>query len=316
MDEEVYFFANEEADSESDSEDFDLMCKSPPLSERLKKRNRQRKSPSKWAQTNKTDTDCSNGECSNAVTLDSAEAKALQQQLQQQQTSAIRINSSENAMEPAAAVQRRPNSKKIQQARVQRNNSFPSLPSHYERLRRTSSLKKKNHSIRYDEKFEDIDEDLINSENIKDDADSRSQFYDKFTQILKLFIRTNANTCDMPPTPTSQNGELSQSIGLHKLKVLNEVTETIENQELSPEISKTIISATKESLKPNVFENAKVKRLQSVKSMNSENIWFELYDFFVFYENRIDNVDIIKEKVIATRHRLVTLINTLNKTLF
>lgn len=297
------------ADNEDESDDndayydcveFEDYAKSPPETERLKKR----KSLLANANYNKNSTTPVNVE-TNAENV-VHDYHEQQQQHHQEQHSHIRSN------KPISRVQ--------------------SLPifSKSKRIQQTNDLNTSNKKLNI-EIIPDIDDDIINcfhsnavkNENLSqmdaDDYKDRSEFYDRFSAVLKLILKP-ANTFELARTNSGESQNIASPSSEH-IPQSTATTTTVAEKSISKTPSNvSIISATSNTsannniintnLPPHVYSyyhyyNNQMPTIEQLQMHSKENLWYDLYDFFVNYNKRSKMFDQIKENLYKTRSKYV-----------
>jgi hypothetical protein len=290
-DEKFYDCEGEEEDDDDtlyNTEEFDKLCQSPPQFTRTKKRESKKHQAYKSKHSSiihTDDTTSLNTESTTTPTTIETTSTKIKTNRANMKLSFIpsKISSSVRLDSP---LQHRlyPQSKSLN--RVQ---SLPLLVNkrkeYFKHLNR-STLNSESDSIVYD-----IDDDLINcfqeqqsSPNDEDDYEKRGNFYEKFSLILKFMLKpTNSfdifrtNTTDTPSTPTTT----------------------------------TILTPPPQSSKNNLptyvheyytyYNNNQQPTSEQLQAHSNENLWYNLYDYFVNYNKRSKTLDEIKTTLNKTR---------------
>lgn len=191
-----------------------------------------------------------------------------------------------------------------------RNNSLPCM-----RAEKTQSLnlsfglqhqfpKKRNFCLKLDHlssiDIQRIDEDLIHSNDIKDDPISRREFYEKFDNLLKLLIRPNQPTAS---TPFIEAKDIVKAYEDKNLTKLEKREISFSTQEYTARIVKSEYEI--KSLFSNeyyaFYNQGNRPNVEILAKHSTDDIWFELYNFF--FEFNYVSIDTSEAKEIVLHKR-------------
>ena len=318
-DTEKYYDCMEENNEEEEDEDtyrsdkmFDLICTSPSnfRTERTKKRDSKKNHPKTTTKVlNETGATVSDSETvleagvSEPININSVKAKELKKTL--------KLNFGPSTILDTNAVNKEFEKKIIRQNKaLARVHSLPSFGGvRPKELRKY--LNNPHRSTLYSESSDgkneinschDIDDDLINcfheqkNDNMIDDYEKRRNFYEKFSLIIQ---------CMLKPALSSDNYRLNSYDSFTPSTPIITTPHPILPPPPPPP------SCTRSSLPSYVYDyyyvynNNQQPSSEQLIAHSNENLWYNLYDFFVNYNKRSKTLDEIKENLENTRSKCV-----------
>ena len=306
---------NDDCSDDKEDEDimFDLICKSPPQSERIRKRESKKFKPHnpKQPATEQNEAIESNATSEPIIispNVQKREKYKMKLTFGPQKTSTISNTESSSYQYHHRQQQQLPKQQITRPKSLTRVKSLPLFTgTHLKELIKSINIAHRStlfseSSDGKNETIYDIDDDLINcfhEQNIANDNEyeKRVNFYEKFTLILKFMLkptthsldyyRTNSIDIGTPSTPTITTP--------HPILPLPPPSSQRQLNDLPSYIYDYYY----------VYNNNQQPSSEQLAAHSNENLWYNLYDYFVNYNKRSKTLEEIKENLNNTRSKYV-----------